>query len=241
MNDIDWALIIAVLGVVGTVIQTFHARKQTKLAQEQSEKVDIAKSQNTELKKLFSEQDELLSNVSAVLIKLEEILIEESRLGIVKIQNFGLDLETVVPWFVNKIGTNNKLSNVELIYKGLIINTDSEFIQSMIDGKSDVTQSTVKNRLEEIRKLDNFQVSKVKVEIKSYDLPPVFHGFLVNDKHLFLSFTEIEDEKLRGGSYPYVYMQFNYNSKLNRHYFNMFKTWFGYIWNRSKETYKKEY
>jgi len=234
-------LIIAILGVVGTTIQTLYARAQAQLAKKQTLKAERANNQNNQFRKLFSEDDELLPNVSAVLNKLEEVLIEESKGGSIEIQNFGLDLETVVPWFVNKIGLNTLFSDVQLVYKALIIDPESKLIDAMIDGKSDLRRLTVSSRLEEIKKLDFFKLSKVVVEIRSYSLPPVVHGFLLNNKHLFLSFTEIENGKLKGGTFPYVYMEFNFSSRLNRHYFNMFKTWFEHIWSSSKQTYKKKY
>lgn len=237
----ELALTVAILGIVGTAIQTIYARTQTKLAKSQTLKAERASSQNNQFKELFSEDDELLPNVSTVLTKLEEILALEAKSGTIEIHNFGLDLETVVPWFVNKIGTNMQLNDVHLVYKALVIDPNSELIKDMIDGKSDLNKLTVNSRLEEIKKLDFFKLSKVDVEIRSYKLPPVIHGFLLNNKHLFLSFTEIDSGKLKGGSFPYVYMEFNHSSRLNKHYFNMFKTWFEHIWNSSKQAHIKKY
>lgn len=225
----------AVLGIVGVVIgivQTKYARKQTRIAEKASD-------QNKQFKELFSEEDELLTHVGKVLTKLENILIKESKTGYVEIKNFGLDLETVVPWLVYDIGLNNKLSKTEINYQGLIINPDSDLINSMINAESDLRSKTVESKLEEIRKLDGTNSSKLHVELRQYDIPPVIHGFLINNKYLFLSFTEVESNKIKGGSFPYTFMEYNHSSKLNCHYFNMFKTWFSHTWNMSDSLYKK--
>ena len=223
--------VVAVLGVLVGVMQTKYARKQARIAEK-------ANTQNKQFKRLFSEEDQLLTNVGMVLNKLEEILMLESKSGSIQIKNYGLDLETVVPWLLNNVGLNTKLSLTHIDYKGLLINPSSNMIRYMIDEESDLKSVTVASRTEEIKKLDVANLSKMEVELRQYDSPPVIHGFLINEKFLFLSFTEIQKNKIKGGSFPYTFMEYNHSSKLNCHYFNMFKTWFEYTWHISNSIYK---
>ncbi|HZY80951.1 MAG TPA: hypothetical protein VFE50_15620 [Cyclobacteriaceae bacterium] len=231
----DFELIIAVVGVLFGAVQTYQAFKANKT-------VATEKSKNENLKRLFGNDDQLLTNVGAVLKKIEETLIEEASTGRIEVKNLGLDLETVVPWLGREVGPNimgSKLKNVQLEYKALIVNPQSPMINRMIDGDSDISTATVTSRLEEIKRMAKQNLPNTKIEIRSYDLPPVIHGFVINNKHLFISFTEVSNEKLKGGTFPYCYMEFDHTSDLNRHYFNMYRTWFDYMWDSSKPAYQK--
>lgn len=217
-------IIVAILTIWGIIATTIAKRVKIK---------------NKNFEELFSEEDKLLQNVGSVLRKLESILLDEAKTGSIEIQNFGLDLETVIPWLLTNVTLNEALNDIQVSYKGLIIDPHSPSIKPLIDGNSDLRTVTVKSRIEEIKKIELRKTRKLEIALKSYVLPPVVHGFLINKKHLFMSFTEIKKSKIKGGSFPYIYMELDFTSELNKHYFNMFQTWFDYTWEKSPSTYHK--
>ncbi len=230
-------IIISSVSVIFAIRKERIAKRQLLLTKSANDKYEKLKSEYQEVSKLFSGNDEFLQNVYETLPKITEILKESCRSEKISVLNFGLDLETVVPWLNNSILPDECFSKVFIEYKALIINPDSDNIKSLIDGESDLKSITVKSRLEEIKKLNFLNIEQVNIEVKSYDIPPVFHGFILNDKHLFLSYTEIINGKLRGGLFPYIYMELDNTSKLNSHYFNMYKSWFSHFWNSSTLVY----
>jgi hypothetical protein len=84
------------------------------------------------------------------------------------------------------------------------------------------------------------ELDRFSFEMRQYDLPPIFHGLLLNDSHLFLGFTEIHDGKIIGGTKPYLHLWHDdqKDSSLNSHYFRFYKDWFAYYWENSKEVVK---
>jgi hypothetical protein len=216
-------IIIAIISLFIFIIQTIYARQQIK----------IGKEKNKKLEELFSENDELLGGLDAM-YKMNLIINEEFKsLDQISIRNMGLDLETVMPWIKNKVLTSNDLRNTSFDYKGLIINPESSCIKDFIDGTSNVKKKYVEYSLEIADSIKEMNISNIKIEIKSYQCLPIFYGFILNDKHLFLGFTEIIAGKIMGGTTPYIYLKFNKTSKLNVHYFNMFNSWFDKFWGSS--------
>jgi hypothetical protein len=215
---------IGSLGVIYSAIQTKYAKEQAK----------VAKMQKLKSEELFSKYDEALENSVEVTSKISDILLAQcATLDIITVQNFGLDLETVMPWLKNKLLLEHKLLGCKLVYQGLIANHESEVLLPLINGTSNIKTTYINASLESAGELTELDIRNIDVEIRAYDTPPIFHGFIINEKHLFISFTEIQLGKIKGGVFPYMYMQYDKTSKLNQHYFRMFKSWFVHIWDKS--------
>lgn len=225
ITNFDWNYGLTAVSILIAFIGVLYARRQTQIAENQTKKI----------RGIYSEEDELIPNVNAALKKMETILIEEARSGRIEIKNYGLDLGSVATWFKGNISSSSIFSEVHVLYKALLINPESSNIKPLIDGKSDLKTSVVNSRVDE---LNTMNLDNIKVELKSYDLPPVIHGFMINDKYLFLSFTEISEDKIVGGFLPYIFIEYNHSSILNRHHFKMFKSWFDYTWKISPTIFK---
>jgi hypothetical protein len=173
-----------------------------------------------------------------VIEKVEKIIQQEYKSdGEIEIINLGLDLENVVPWFKRLID-NSDYDDVLVRYRGLIINPESNSIKDLINGPSNIKTSIVTASLENSENIQNFGFSGIDFEIRSNSEIPFFHGFVIDKKHLFLSFTEVDKGKINGGNFPYLYIKIDRTSKINRHLFNMFLTWFEYLWKNAPSKVK---
>ena len=214
------SLLVGIITLLIGVIALFYARRQTLAAEKQTSRI----------KGIYGEEDELISNVSSALKKMEPKLADEIKSGHIEIKNYGLDLGSVASWFIGNILNNKSFEDVKVDYKALLINPKSKHIKPLIDGTSDLKTKIANSRIDEFQGMD---LTNMHVEVKSYDLPPIIHGFMINNKYLFLSFTEIKNKKLMGGFLPYIFIEYDHTSSLNRHQFDMFKTWFDYTWSIS--------
>lgn len=154
----------------------------------------------------------------------------------IEFQNFGLDLENVMPWLKVRIDSG-EFAGVDASFKCLLINTESPYIGGLIDKGSNVFSNNVNSSINSAKQIeDNNELADFELEIRQYDFPPVIHGFMINDIHLFLGFTEIINGKLKGGTKPYLYLnkQEHFSSKITIHYYTCFKTWFNHYWSISK-------
>jgi len=214
------SLIIGMITVIIGVISIRYYKKQ----------LQVSENERTKLEDLFIKDNQLLSGMD-VLDKISQIILSESKSNApISLLNMGLDLETVMPWLRYKLITNEICHRSHVNYKGLIVNPQSNCINNFIDGSSNVRSSFVKSSLESAEALKITKIKNYSVEIRSYSCLPIMYGFLLNDIHLFLSFTEIVDGKIMGGGAPYLYLQYDKASILNIHYFNVYKSWFKKLW-----------
>lgn len=151
--------------------------------------------------------------------------------------NYGLDLEVVQSLITYQFILKKDINN--LIYHGLIISPDSEKLQDYIDGSSNIHSTVANSAIQKIKNLSEQHGQElnnrhIELEIRSYEDLPVIHGFLINDKYLYLGFTQIESGKLQGGQYPYFFMKYDRHSKLTMHCFSMFRSWFAKKWEAGK-------
>lgn len=233
-----------VVAAVATVIITYQLnRKKEKdsldLIRKLKEENAILKSNNKILVDAFPKNFEIIRDVDDVLHnKILPILSREGVKGKkILIQNFGLDLHSVMPWMQTKLILSEEFDNVYIDVRSLIINPDSEYIKAYIDGKSNISSNTISSSITIGKDFANHEdLDRFSLEMRQYDLPPVFHGFLINEEHLFLGFTEISTDKIVGGNKPYLYLwrSGNSDSELNTHYFKFYKDWFNYYWQISK-------
>jgi hypothetical protein len=215
----------ALSGVVGAFVTYFLERKRTHKKIEQ-----INKYNNHHIAELV----EIIDDVTDILGILNPIINEQSsRKGYINIKDFGLDLETVMPWINHEITRFEKINNIPFDMKALLINPASKYLNQLIDGESDVTSNSITASIAAARHLNRYNLCRVKFELKQYELPVIFHGFMINDEHLFISFTEIIDGKLFGGSKPFIHFKKNREpvSSITQHFFNFFNNWFDYYWN----------
>jgi hypothetical protein len=155
--------------------------------------------------------------------------------GSIAFENFGLDMESVMTWLREKIN-KGEFSGVAASFKCLIINPESPYLKELIDNRSNISSDSIKFSIASAKKFaDNPDLNKFEFEMRQYDLPPIAHGFIINDTHVFLGFTEIKDGKLIGGIKPYIYLnkQQYESSQIALHYFTFFKSWFNCYWNNS--------
>ncbi len=233
------SLVIAFFSMRSARTQARIAKKQAELAEQKSIELEIAQKRNFTCAQLFGDNDEYIDHVGDVLDHLENLLIDLANSGQpIQIENFGLDLETVVPWFKKDVCRNIKLKDAVIEYKGLIIDHESDSLKPLINANSDIQSDIAESRINEVKAFDFYQRQNLKVELRKYAQPPIIHGFLVNNKYLFLSFTEIKKGKLQGGYLPYIYIEYNKTSLMNQHFFEMFKTWFDYIYHNSPLVYR---
>lgn len=229
----DSNLVATIIGiVVGAIFSSgglYYARKQTYLARKETKKA----------RQLFSGDDEYLDNVGKVLDKINTIIAQEIKSdNEIIITNFGLDLETVMPWIKNTLLENADLENIQITYRGLIINPDAEQIKNLIDGASNIQSAAVAAALANAQHITELKFTGIDFEIKSYDEVPFFHGFIIDRRYLFISFTEVVNNKMCGGTLPYLYIKLDNTSPLNKHLFSMYSSWFDYIWSHSESKVK---
>ncbi len=181
---------------------------------------------------------EVLGNYQVVWKKTLEIfeseLREENNLVL---KNFGLDLERILPDlgdYIHKI--INSQRRLSFSYSGLIINPESELIKPLINGKSNIQKEFVISSYKRLQLFkEEFKQKNIQLEVRSYDFPSSVHGIMINDKYLFLGFTEITDGKLFGADRPYIYLKYDQNISATRHYFTLYNNWFDYYWNYEKK------
>lgn len=239
-----WMIIATLLsGAIGTITSVLLGRKKVQEKEEQIQ--DLIHENNSieieleETKKSFPKDLKIIDDVSDVLKDhLLPIIIEQAiKKKYIKIDNFGLDLETVMPWINTKIINSPKLENVTFEMRALILNPKSEYMKAYIDGHSSISTSTITASIQSAKRLSQLDLYKFKFSLRQYNLPPIFHGFVLNDEHLFISFSEIFDNKIIGGTKPYLHLckQDDNISEISMHYFNFFKNWFDYYWKTSIE------
>ncbi len=203
-----------------------------------NEETRISRSQSEKISNLYGVEDELLENVHKVTEKINNIIkLEHKSKDQITVLNQGLDLQFVIPWLISKI-EDEKYKDTLIIYKGLIVNPDYEKLFPLINDPSNVRASYVNSSLEQAKSISNYPRKKLQIEIKSYSNLPHYHGFIINETHLFIGFTQIVNGKIMGGNYPYLYIRKDKTSKWNQHLFNMFISWFNYTWETSTSKVK---
>lgn len=150
-----------------------------------------------------------------------------------EVLNLGLDLEVVQAFLLYRLIFQRNLQNLQ--YHGMLINGKSELIQPIVDGGSSIHTGTAAAVVEKIGNqiAENaafLQRSNIAIEIRSYDLPPVLHGFLVDDRHLYLGFTEFAQGKLHGGEFGYLYLDRKHADPMTAHLFRVYRSWFEHHW-----------
>jgi len=245
MTDTVISGIFAISGATIGAILPIILNKKEKLKKE--EQIDKLKKENQIIEKkleisqkvlpkdieIIEDVDDVLQN--RVLPILRDFAIKKQPISII---NFGLDLYSVMPWLKNKILHPAEFDATLIEIKSLIINPDSEFIKNIVNGNSNISSEVIASSIKAAQSIEQLtDLYKFTFELRQYDLPPIYHGFILNDEHLFLGFTELENGKVIGGIKPYIHLKKdkdNY-SDFTTHYFTFFKDWFYYYWTISKQ------
>ncbi len=199
---------------------------------------NAAPPQTEEDKNCFPKDIKIIEDVGAVLQNqvlpiIENIIASGESLTF---DNFGLDLESAITWLNVRVNSG-EFKGVPVSFRCLLVNPESPYLKDLIDGESNVSSDSVHYSISSANKLGNNKtLSQFQLEMRQYDMPPIAHGFIINDTHVFLGFTEVEDGKLKGGIKPYIYLnkQECTSSAIAQHYFTFFRSWFDAYWNISK-------
>lgn len=227
----DLSSLAIILGILVPIASVFlYQRRKIK-----SLKKELDTYENEELKSSY----EIINDVIDVQSRISSIIKKSnSKSRKIEIDNLGLDLETVVP--VLKTGLHYK--NID--YRSLIINPESEHIKKSCTHGSNpgrISSDTAKINLQSIKSfLSEHELItkkyKLKLDVVSYDFPPVMHGFLLDGSHLFIALTYFKNEKdLFGGNMPYLYIKRNNRFQFNKGVFLSYETWFTYLWSQGKK------
>lgn len=108
-----------------------------------------------------------------------------------------------------------------------------------------VSVATAKNREQEMREFcrrnsRNLTSRKIRFECRAYSALPFLHGFMIDQKQLFISFCAVRDGRLVGAPNPYLF--FERPSTVAEdvgagHLFEVFDTWFEFTWTRSRRVW----
>lgn len=152
----------------------------------------------------------------------------------VTVLNLGLDLESVTPWLNGSLFEISDFEDKQIHYKGLIVNTKNPQIEVLVNGSSNILDQDVNYSIGKIPLIAKKISGRGSIELRFYDYVPVIHGFVVNNQHFFIGFTEVRNGKLQGGVFPYIYCKRNEGGSFNSHICDMFSSWVSYIWDDSK-------
>lgn len=175
------------------------------------------------------------NSINSAMAELKRILAEElETFKGLEILNIGLDLEVVQSFLLFDLIHPPRPEFHDIHYRGLSVWAMEGPVGELIDGNSNIQSATARNV---VGKLEKAVTSGIKapgsqIEVRALVLPPVFHGFLVANRHLVISGTQVVDGKIQGGQYPYLYMRYDQNNQARQHFFELFRSWFEYLWDK---------
>ena len=178
-------------GALGSFVTHLLGRKKTERKDAEIKQLtqenDAIEKELEKTKHIFPKDIEIINDVDDVLSKKILPLLHEktSKRQKIKIDNFGLDLHSVMNWLKNKIVFPNKSDVINLEIKSLIINPESIYIKHLIDGDSNISSQVVNSSISNAKDFEhNNNLYKFCFEIKQYELPPILHGFIVDEEAL---------------------------------------------------------
>ena len=244
---VSGAIIPVVLWLLDRRSKNLEIRQQQRVLKSQDAALEGLRKENIQkdneirlAKKAIPKDLEIIEDVDDVLQHYVLSIIRQkvSENEDILIENFGLDLESVIPWLNNKIIHPVEFDDVHITMNSLIVNPESIHLKDLVDGDSNITTIAVNSSIASAKKIANqSNLTKFSLVIRQYDCFPIIHGFVINKEHLFLGFTNIENGKLIGGTQPYIHLTKSDNnpSHLTNHYFQFFDDWFKHYWSISNE------
>jgi hypothetical protein len=181
--------------------------------------------------------DGIIPNAEAAKAKIMELITNEISVKgrPLRIDNYGLDLETVHSMF--RYTFSARLVDSQVFYRGLVIDPDSPYIASVTHKQGNIQTTTARNVLHQLAQSQSSFANEfphLSIEIRSYWFPPVMHGFLIGEEHLIMGMTHFHRGGLMGGENSYVYLRRDASSKFKSDLFLAYESWFGYWWHYGK-------
>lgn len=177
---------------------------------------------------------EIFNNVHEIFPIMEKTIAEEvTKNGELDLKILGLTLFTAWPWVKMNLIENQKI-RIKSIYLQMLL-MDPVGLNIGQVGESWKIQADA--NLREIdwylrKNKETLQERKVYIEVNKYDYIPTIHGFIVNDKHLFISFCIWDNNILTGADMPYQYFKRDPEDTLSLRYFYLFNNWFNHLWRK---------
>ena len=155
-----------------------------------------------------------------------------------KFENIALDMELTWGWLREEVLEDPDRHNMSL--RILFIDHRSKRLAKL---KSEsVSLEVARAREREMRAYFAGDVShlrrrNVNITIAAYDEVPIVHGFLVNDKQLFISVCGIKDGRLLGSPNPYLVFEkptVREKDRAGHHFCQVFRGWFDHYWQNAR-------
>lgn len=249
--DLLIGIISIAVSIIFGIVASLYSKRQLAEAKKQNANTQEKLTQTEkELKETEGELDllkgglphdiELLGNVHDALLKLNKVIDKNAKLnGRVEVQIFGLDLQTIIPWFMTKFIQSDDYKDVHLSFRLMMINPDIKAVKPLIDGSSNISRDAVQNAIKRAKSIyEDKRVDRLEFEMRKYNHLPIIHGYLVDKQHLGLAFTQLENGKIYGGRYQYICCSKDNISTFKTHLFGVYETWFEYYWSTGTQIVK---
>ncbi len=156
---------------------------------------------------------------------------------VLTVLNIALDMEETWASMLNRILMSDHHKAVG--WRSLIINPASPAIRQV--QSPSVSCSEAQQKINSIREtMPNLDSSLKKKRItfgcRTYDRIPSFHGFLVGNTYLLLSFCSIEGGKLNASHSPYWEFRADQGERAVDNVVRSFKNWFEFLWQDAAHT-----
>lgn len=229
-------------GWLFSYLQLIEARKQNKTTNERLTKSNVSLADTQQELSLFKgnipDDIEIVANVNDALNRLNNIIDEQAKRNKkVEVQIFGLDLQSIIPWFMTKFIQDDRYKDIHLTFRLMLINPNVGHIKPYIDGDSNISTEAISNTIKRVQSINTHGIDRISLEIYQYQYLPIIHGYLVDKQFIGLAFTQIGNGKLYGGRYPYICCKRDNQSKFKEHLFGIYESWFEYYWSTGKEVF----
>lgn len=154
------------------------------------------------------------------------------------IRNIALDME--LTWAFIRDHAMNTQWKPKMQWQSLMIDSTSEGIRRMSGPGSILSAETAERRETEIRRFFSgggaatIRSSGLKFECRAYVSEPFMHGFLLDDRALFISFCSFDDKKWISSPYMEFLKEatpgYELDSKAATHFIKVFENWFKRQW-----------
>ena len=178
-------------------------------------------------KKDIAVQTKIYPNIHAIFPDMTEIINCSLSLSKeTKIEIMGLTLYHMWEYTKNFL-KNPSIQNMNIVF--CMIDSNSPNIRCLRNNwgdTADVFYNSIKRYME-----DNDEELKrrsINIQIFRYNNVPVIHGILINEEHLFLSYTSwTRNDRMEGALNFYSY--YNLDSEIGKSHIEIFKNWINHI------------
>ena len=157
--------------------------------------------------------------------------------NVLTVLNIALDMEETWSLVLNRILRSDHHRAVG--WRSLIINPDSPAIQQV--ASNTVSCSEAQQKIKSIRGTmpglePNLKKKRITFACRTYDRIPSFHGFLIGNSCLLLSFCSIDGGELDASASPYWEFRADQGEVAVENVVRAFKNWFEFLWNDAAHT-----